>query len=136
MRWSAKFLRAAQLSIWHESLTACVDCTAFNWQANSELGHKTGANYGTQELKYQQHLPDRVDSQPGTYEENCKHCKQEVAQYLTFGVIGHLGSLCGEKKKKKSVINLIMLTTAYNVSDNLRIKKLLAPCIMEVLALP
>lgn len=39
------------------------------------------------------HLPDGVNSQPGTYEENCKHCKQEVAQYLTLGVVGHLGSL-------------------------------------------
>lgn len=59
-----------------------------------------------------QHLPDRVDSKPGTYEENCKHCKQEVAQYLTFGVIGHLGSL-GRKTK-----HTMMKTAAWETSDN------------------
>lgn len=59
-----------------------------------------------------QHSPDRVDSKPGTYEENCKHCKQEVAQYLTFGVIGHLGSL-GRKTK-----HTMMKTAAWETSDN------------------
>lgn len=59
------------------------------------------AKRGAQERK--QHLPDRVNSQPGTYEEDCKHCKQEVAQYLTFGVVGHLGSL-GGKTNTQSLI--------------------------------
>lgn len=53
-----------------------------------------------EEMEQMQHSPDRVDAKPGTYEENCKHRKEEVAQNLTFGIIGHLGSLGRETKQK------------------------------------
>lgn len=46
------------------------------------------------------HLPHRINPQPGAYEENCKHGEQKVTQYLTFGIVGHLGSLWNNKKKK------------------------------------
>lgn len=49
------------------------------------------------------HIPDRIDSQPGADEENCKHGKQEVAEDLTFGVVGHLGRLGRERKSKRSL---------------------------------
>lgn len=61
-------------------------------------------NSANGDQKQQRHIPDRIDSQPGADEENCKHRKQEVAEYLAFGVVGHLGSLGRERKK----ISLIM----------------------------
>lgn len=48
-------------------------------------------------------LPDGVNSQPGTYEEKCKHRKEEVAQRLTLGIVGHLGSLRKENKDFTSI---------------------------------
>lgn len=55
------------------------------------------------------HLPHWVNCQPGTYEEGCKHCEQEVAQYLTFGIVGHLGGLRKNTRLIKQQTNDIRL---------------------------
>lgn len=63
-------------------------------------------NYANrEERKQRRHIPDRINSQPGADEENCKHGKQEVAEDLTLGVVGHLGSLDRGGEHQKIIVS-------------------------------